>query len=169
MQEHRFQVRLADVDRADLDAALVGLGHHCRQHILRFMGDHRDRIFAGAGFENILHTVQGFCQRFRIVVLADVQDERLGLADLLGELLLCPKRDQLTVVDDSDPVRELLGFLHIVGCVQDRHALPIEVLDGVENGTAGLRVDADRGLVHEQQARLVEQAHADVDPALHAS
>src|SRR5690606_33229737 len=30
MQKHRFEIRLADIHRADADAAFVGLGHHRR-------------------------------------------------------------------------------------------------------------------------------------------
>ena len=45
----------------------------------------------------------------------------------------------------------------------------LSVLDRIEDGAARLRVDADGRLVHEEQARLVQQAHADVDAPLHAA
>ena len=41
--------------------------------------------------------------------------------------------------------------------------------DRLEDRVAALGVDAHRRLVEEQQARPVEQADADVEPALHAA
>jgi len=43
----------------------------------------------------------------------------------------------------------------------------VELLDRVEDGAARLRIDAHGGLVHKEQARLVQQPHPDVDAALH--
>ena len=44
---------------------------------------------------------------------------------------------------------------------------PAQLLDALEDGVARLRIDADRRLVEDQQRRAVEQADADVEPALH--
>ena len=71
------------------------------------------------------------------------------------------------MVNDADPVGKLLGLFHVMGSVQDGHALLVERLDRVEDGAAGLRVDADGRFVHEEQAGLVQQPNADVDAPLH--
>ena len=73
------------------------------------------------------------------------------------------------LVDDPDPVAEPLGLLHVVGRVEDRHALLLERGDAGEDRVAALGVDAHGRLVEHQQAGVVEQADADVEPALHAA
>jgi hypothetical protein len=44
-----------------------------------------------------------------------------------------------------------------------------ELPEHVANTTAALRIDADRRLVEQQHARLVQQPARDVQPALHAA
>src|ERR1051325_2364381 len=58
VQEHRFEIRLTNIDRADLDAAFVGLGDDCCQHLFRFMSRDRDFMVAGTGFQDIFHAIQ---------------------------------------------------------------------------------------------------------------
>ena len=81
MQKDRFEIWLTNVDRADSDATLVCLCHHGCQHILRFMGNDRYFMVAGASFQDILYAIERFRQRFGIVILRDMQDERFGLSD----------------------------------------------------------------------------------------
>lgn len=59
-------------------------------------------------------------------------------------------------VEDPDAVAQPLGLLHVVGGVEDGQALGAQRLDAVEDGSPALRVDADRGLVEDQEAGLVE-------------
>ena len=66
MKKHRFEIRLADINRVNLDAALVGLGDDSRENFLGFVRDDRDFVIGGDGFENILHAVEGFRQRFGV-------------------------------------------------------------------------------------------------------
>ena len=61
------------------------------------------------------------------------------------------------VVDDPDPVAQALGLLHVVGRVEDRHALARRGARRLEDRVAALRVDADRRLVEDQQPGPVEQ------------
>ena len=56
-----------------------------------------------------------------------------------------------------------------MGRVEDGHAALPQLVDGLEDGVAALRVDADGGLVEHQQLRLVQQADADVEATLHAA
>jgi hypothetical protein len=72
-------------------------------------------------------------------------------------------------VDDADAVAEPLGLLHVVRRVEHGHALRRQRLDRLEDRVARLGVDADGRLVEDQQLRVVQQADADVEPALHAA
>ena len=122
------------------------------------------------GFEYTIQAFERIRKRFSVIVLADVQNQRIGLTDLLCQLILCTERDEFAVIDDADAVRKLGGFFHVMRGVEHGHALSkIEILYCVEDGPAGLRIYADSGFVHEKQTGLMKQSHADVDASLHAS
>ena len=72
MQKHRFEIWLTNIDRADLNAALVGFAHNRCKHILGFMCNDRHFMVAGTGFKHILHAIKGFRQRLLIIILAEV-------------------------------------------------------------------------------------------------
>ena len=77
--------------------------------------------------------------------------------------------DHLAVVDDGDPVAELLRLGHVVRGVEDRHPLVAQREDAVEDRPPALRVDPHRRLVQVQHLGLVQQRDADVDAPLHAA
>ena len=68
------------------------------------------------------------------------------------------------MVDDRDPVAELVGLGHVVRRQQDRPAghgrLPVE--DQLPDGACGGDVEAQRGLVEEEDPRVVEEAAGEV-------
>ena len=68
------------------------------------------------------------------------------------------------MVDDRDPVAELVGLGHVVGRQQDRPArdgrLPGE--DQLADRAGGGHVEAERRLVEEEDPRVVEQAAGEV-------
>ena len=73
-------------------------------------------------------------------------------------------------VDDRELRRQPVGLLEVVRGQQDRHALLArEPLDLRPHLGARLGVEPGGGLVEEQHLRAVEQAHGDVEPALHAA
>src|SRR5690606_25920563 len=80
-----------------------------------------------------------------------------------------PLGEEAALVDDPHAVAEALGFLHVVRGVDDGRAAALEVEDGVENGVARLGIDADGGLVEEEELRVVDEGDGEVEPALHAS
>ena len=57
------------------------------------------------------------------------------------------------VVDDGDPVAELVGLLHVVGGEQDRLAVGVELAEDLPQGDAALRVEPGGRLVEEQDRR----------------
>jgi len=122
------------------------------------------------GRNDALHacdTLQRVDQGLRVLVLAEVKDERIGLLNLVGELGLSAQRDQFAVVDDTHTMREFLGFLHVMRGVEHGHSLAVELLDRVENSAPRLGIDAHGWLIHEEQAGAVQQSHADVHPPFH--
>jgi len=83
-----------------------------------------------------LERLQAIHQGLRVFIFGDVQHQRVSFIDLPGEFFLSAEGDQFAVVDDPDPVGELLGFFHVVGGVKDGHALAVELFDRIEDGPA---------------------------------
>ena len=80
-----------------------------------------------------------------------------------------PAGDDLALVHDRDAIAEVLGLLEIVRGVDDRGAARAQRPHGVEDVRARLRIDRDRGLVEEDQARAAHQGAPQVQPATHAA
>ena len=57
------------------------------------------------------------------------------------------------VVDDGEPVAELVGLLHVVGGEQDGLAVGVELAEDLPQGDAALRVEAGGRLVEEEDRR----------------
>ena len=73
----------------------------------------------------------------------------------------------LGLVHDHQPVAQLLGLVHVVRGEAERHAPSLEPVQPVPEQVAGLRVQAGRRLVQEQQVRLVDQRPGDHQAPLH--
>ena len=106
----------------------------------------------------------------------DVFEARL----LLDVLDLCRRQERLelreravhedpALVEDRDPVGELLRLVEVLRGEQDRGAAAGEVADGLPHLEATLRVEAGRRLVEEDHRRAPDQAHREVEPAAHAA
>ena len=59
------------------------------------------------------------------------------------------------VVDDRDPVAELVGLLHVVRGEEDRLPVVVQLAEDLPQGDAALRVEAGGRLVEEQDRRAV--------------
>src|SRR6059058_182977 len=89
-------------------------------------------------------------------------------ADLGLELVGRPFGDDVTVVDDSDPVREHICLLEVLRGQEDGYrVLPREPGDLVPEGRPALNVEPGRRLIEEEHARPVDERHRQVEPALH--
>ena len=69
------------------------------------------------------------------------------------------------MVDDRDPLAQLVGLGHVVGREQDRPAgrrRAFQSSDELADGAGGGDVEAERRLVEEQDPRVVEQAAGEV-------
>jgi hypothetical protein len=72
-------------------------------------------------------------------------------------------------VEDRDPVGELLRLVEVLGGEQHRGAAVGELLHGLPHLDAGLGVEPGGGFVEEDDRRVADQAHRDVEPAAHAA
>ncbi len=93
----------------------------------------------------------------------------LGRRELLEELIERAEGEELAVIDDADARTEPRRFLHVMGRVNDRHALGVELFHEFEDGVSRLRVDADGRLVAEQKPRTMQNGGDDVEPAAHSA
>src|SRR3989475_11456950 len=76
--------------------------------------------------------------------------------------------DDLTQVDDRDPLAELVRLFHVLGREEDRHLLlPVEAAQVLPHRGPRLRVEAGRGLIQEQDSRVVHEPGTQVEPAAH--
>ena len=89
-------------------------------------------------------------------------DRRLELA---GRAL----GDHAAVVDDGDPLGELVGLVEVLRAEQDRRPLADERADDVPDLVARARVEPGGRLVEEHQLRRDDDARGDVEPPAHAA
>ena len=75
----------------------------------------------------------------------------------------------LALVDDHDPVAQLLGLVHVVRGEHQGGAALLEPEQPVPEHVPRLRVEAGRRLVEHEDARLVDQRAGDGQPPLHAA
>jgi hypothetical protein len=115
--------------------------------------------------------------------LAETGDDRLGAFALVGvgrddldgrtahlglELRGRPLRDDVTVVDDPDAVREDIGLLQILRREEDRDAVvPCQPAHLVPEGRAALDIEPGRRLVEEENPRRMDEGKREVEAPLH--
>jgi hypothetical protein len=72
-------------------------------------------------------------------------------------------------VQDRDPVGEFLGLVEILGRQERGRAAIGEILDHLPHLDAALRVEAGGRLVEEDDPRVADKAHGDVEATAHAA
>ena len=118
---------------------------------------------------------------FRRGATTDERQEDVFEARLLLDVLHLGRRHQRlelgeravhedpALVEDRDPVGELLGLVEVLRGEQDRGAAVGELADGLPHLQASLRVEAGGRLVEEDHRRAPDQAHREVETATHAA
>src|SRR5215469_17196941 len=116
-----------------------------------------------------------------LVVVTDESEEDVFEGRLLLDVFDPGGREQLfefgkgavdddpSLVEDRDPVGELFGLVQVLRCQQHRRALLGEFLDGLPHLDARLGVEPGRRLVEEDDRRIPDEAHRDVEAAAHAT
>src|SRR5665647_1431278 len=167
VQEHHLEVGLGDVHLGDARACRGSSRRPPRQDLVGILHQQHGMVFVDHRLADTVDLRPAFHHPLEVVVDAELHVS--FLTDDLHELVVGPDGDHLAVVDDADAIAELLRLGHVVGRVQDRHALVAEREDAVEDRAPALRVDAHCRLVQVQDAGFVQQGHADVDAPLHAA
>ncbi len=90
-------------------------------------------------------------------------------AELLHQLGLLLDQHDLAVVDDTDAVGHLLGFLDVMRGEDDSDAGVAQPAHDLPHRLAQFDVDARRRLIEKQDLRLVRQSFRDHHAALHAA
>ena len=80
----------------------------------------------------------------------------------------CPRRP-FRRVEHGDPVGELVGLLQVLGGEEDGDAAGDQLADDLPHGPAAARVEAGGRLVEEDDPRVADQRHRQVEPAPHAA
>src|SRR5207302_10622808 len=88
-------------------------------------------------------------------------------ADPLLQLVPGALGDHLTVVDHSDPIRELVSLLEVLRRQQQRRSLADELTTGRADLVTAAWVEPGRGLVEEEHSRPRQQTRCEVKPAAH--
>src|SRR5437867_9326878 len=138
IQDHRLEIRLLEAKAGQ--AAAARQLRHLRGGVL--------------GFDAALGSVL-------------VEHERAAPAVGGDQALDRVERQQRTLVDDAHPVAQTLGLLHVVRGVEDGPTLASQCLDVVEDRVARLRIDAHGGLVEQQQRRVVDHGHGEIQAPFH--
>ena len=102
-------------------------------------------------------------------VAAESHFEHFARRVAADEFGRCALGHDLALVDDHEPIAELLGLVHVVGRQQQRGALLLEAEQPVPEDVSRLGVEAGRRLVEQQHARVVDERPRDGEPPLHAA
>ena len=65
---------------------------------------------------------------------------------------------EAALVHHDEAVAELLGLVHVVGGDDQRHPVLLEPVEAIPQQVAGLRVEARRRLVEDQEVRVGDRA-----------
>src|ERR687888_44540 len=151
---HVVERRPRHADRGDRDAEL---GEQPRNELLARLDEERHRALGRSRLQ-----AEAIGQRGdrRLVVLG-LDPYPVG-ADAGLERCRRVERDDLALVHDRDAIAEL-GLVHVMSGHEDRDLLGLlELADVAPDRAARLRIEADRGLVEEEDARGVHEAAGDL-------
>ena len=105
-------------------------------------------------------------RRRHLVDRGDLEDDQVA-GDLRLEVVGGVGGDDLAAVDDDDAVAQRVGLVEVVGGEEHRRpALAAQLGDVPPQVGPRLRVEAGGGLVEEDEGRVVDQPHRDVEPSL---
>ena len=151
-----------DAEGVDVDRCYVQVVEHCPQR-------------ADA-------TVAGYLQGERFVVAGGAAEDAGGRGELgwIGELqpdvaardqplelVGGALRDEPAVVEEGDPVSQPVGLLEVLGGEEDRHAGGDQAANDLPHGAARARIEASGGLVQENDTRVADKRHRQIQLALH--
>src|SRR5688572_26364841 len=160
-EEHALEVAAPAGDRLDHGAGRLDRGDHRRER-----GDlgEPDRRAIAADLARRDRGDRGGAGGRGVALDDDVGTIAALRRDERGDRAL---GDDRAVVHDRDAVAQRLDLLHVVAGVEHGHAVVAQRAHGLEDVVAALRIDADGGLVEDEQLGAVEDTGGEVEPALH--
>ena len=166
-EEHLVEARLRDADRRDRHAGLTQADQHVGGHV----GVVERHVHpARLGREHGLSAGDAADDLPGQLLIGPVRELQLQrrVSDRALQLVRSALGDLAPLVDDRDPVGQLVGLVEILGGEQDRAAVGDQAADRVPHLAAGARVKPRRRLVEEDQRRPRDQAGRQVQAPAHA-
>ena len=114
------------------------------------------------------HLAQSVGGQFEPAHVGKLQAD-MSAGDAAFELIGGSLGNQLPLIENCDPVGELVRFLQVLRGEQDRHTAGHEVADDLPHRVAAARVQAGGRLVEEDDAGVADQGHREVEPTPHAA
>jgi hypothetical protein len=111
---------------------------------------------------------EGASGRFELVGVGEAQAD-VTARDQPLELGRGALGDQPPVVEDRDPVGRLVCLLQVLRRQEDRDSARHQVADHLPHRAPAARVQAGGRLIEEDDARVADQAHREVEPTPHAA
>src|SRR2546430_13103124 len=99
----------------------------------------------------------------------DLELDHAEVADVRLEVVWRAERDHAALVDDGDAVAELVCLEEVVRREDDRGAAFMELAHDAAQLARADRVETDRRLVEEEDARPMQQRSGEMQPLLHAA
>ena len=93
----------------------------------------------------------------------------MSAGDAAFELIGGSLGNQLPLIENCDPVGELVRFLQVLRGEQDRHTAGHEVADDLPHRVAAARVQAGGWLIEENDAGVADQGHREVESPPHTA
>jgi hypothetical protein len=135
----RFQAWLRDRQVENIEPSAFGGQNDPRHESLTALHVQLDRPVHRPGARDALDLAREQFAQLPLITACFDRDDCVG-TDTLFELGGRAQGQDPTAVHDRDPVAELVRFLHVVGCQQDRLALLIELAKHLPQRQAALRI-----------------------------
>ncbi len=166
-EEHVVERRAAEADVPHLHARVVELPQRCGQDLGPALAGHDQPVHVVVDLELAAGQGEEHVRRLLHVVGTDHHLDALP-ADPALQLVRRALGDGHPVVDDHDPVGQVVGLLEVLGGEQDRRAPTDQVPDHRPQVGPAAGVEAGGGLVEEQHRRLGHEGAGEVEAAPHA-
>src|SRR6478609_10205922 len=161
------ETRSGDGRRFDLHAGLVQRRQDARDDTGGRTGSGPDDPTLVADVVEPVEVRKAFCSNGCGRLVDNLNDDTVAVEPAL-ELVGGALYDEATVVDDREPVGEMVRLVEVVRREQDRQLFDrSQAGDLLPHLRAGLGVQAGRGLVEEEYGWPGDQAHGDVELAQH--
>src|SRR5450631_582233 len=93
----------------------------------------------------------------------------MSARDALFQLFGCALCDEPPVVEHSDVAGKLVGLVEVLGGEKYRGARSDQFADDLPHSAAASGVETGSRLVEEDEPRITDEGHSQIEPSAHAS